>query len=123
MSQPASAAWSAPRVKHAFAIGIVLCSSPLLTIVFTAIPPVLSAIAQHFGGGQSGAFAAQLVMTLPTIGIILGGGPAGWLVERFGPRKVLLGAYAAFALCGTAPLYLDSLRLLLATRLLLGLIA
>lgn len=63
---------------------------------------------------------AQLVMTLPTLGIIFGGAPAGWLVERYGGRRVLLTSFVAYALCGAAPLGIDSIELLLASRLLLG---
>ncbi len=93
----------------------------LIALLFCAVAPVLPALAAHFGGGAGGAFSAQMVMAVSTLGIIAGASPAGWLVERRGGRAVLLGSLALYTLSGTAALYLDGRTLLLASRFVLGL--
>ena len=93
----------------------------LIGLLFCAVAPVLPALAAHFGGGDGGAFSAQMVMAVSTLGIIAGASPAGWLVERHGGRGVLLGSLALYTLSGTAALYLDGRSALLASRFVLGL--
>ena len=93
----------------------------LIGLLFCAVAPVLPALAAHFGGGAGGAFSAQMVMAVSTLGIIAGASPAGWLVERHGGRGVLLGSLALYTLSGTAALYLDGRSALLASRFVLGL--
>ena len=93
----------------------------LIALLFCAVAPVLPALAAHFGGGAGGAFSAQMVMAVSTLGIIAGASPAGWLVERRGGRAVLLGSLALYTLSGTAALYLDGRTVLLASRFVLGL--
>lgn len=106
---------------HRIAILTVLLSGPcLLAMVFTVLPPVLPGIAEHFGGGSTGQLVAQLIMTLPSIGLMVGGPLAGWLIDRLGARQVLLSALAAYAVFGSAGFYIDHQSALLATRLALG---
>jgi len=98
----------------------MLSGSLCLSLIFTAIGPVLSAIAAAFGGGTGAVWIAQLMMTLPDIGMIVGSPIAGMLVERWGSRNLLLVSLALFGLTGTAGLYVNDPQLLLATRFLLG---
>jgi len=98
----------------------MLSDAPIMALVFTVLPPVLPAIAQHFGGGADGRFVAQMIMTMPSIGLMLGGLVSGWLVDRVGARTVLFVSLLAFALFGSAGLYLDDVTLLLITRFLVG---
>ena len=93
----------------------------LIGLLFCAVAPVLPALAAQFGGGAGGAFSAQMVMAVSTLGIIAGASPAGWLVERCGGRGVLLGSLALYTLSGTAALYLDGRSVLLGSRFVLGL--
>ena len=68
----------------AFAVSVTLSRAyPELAtgLLFCAVAPVLPALAAHFGGGDGGAFSAQMVMAVSTLGIIAGASPAGWLVE------------------------------------------
>jgi MFS family permease len=73
-----------------------------------------------FGGQGDGALNAQLIMTIPGVGIILAGAPVGWLTQRFGPERVVRWALLGFALSGAAGALLHSLTAFLATRFLLG---
>lgn len=102
---------------------VLLASSPCAALMYTALTPILPQLATHLGGNVSGAVTAQLVMAMPGIGLMLGGPLTGWGVERIGARPLLLVAFAAYALAGSAGLYLDSAPALLASRVLLGVAA
>ena len=87
-----------------------------MAMMFAALGPILPLLADHFGG----AFGAQMIMTAPAIGVVVGGLLAGFAVDRFGPRPVLLAGLLGYGLAGSAGLYLSSLPVLLATRFVLG---
>src|SRR5579871_4362599 len=76
------------RLRDWTAIFVMLSSAPAMALSFTAIAPVLQLIAAHFGpGGQpaltiplagiaiDGPLFAQLISTLPSVGLFLGGPP------------------------------------------------
>jgi MFS family permease len=102
---------------------VLVSSAPCMALIFTALGPVLSGLAGHFAQGRDGALVAQMVMTVPSIGIILGGPCTGWMVERWSARRVLFGALVCYSVAGCAGLLLDHPYLLLASRLALGLSA
>jgi MFS family permease len=104
----------------AAALAVLLASSPCSALMYTAIAPILPQLAAHLGGGD-GALYAQLIMTMPSIGLMVGGPVIGWGAELIGPRPVLIAALAIYAVAGSAGLYLDGVGALLASRLLLGL--
>lgn len=108
------------RLRGTVAYGVLLGTGLSIALIFTAIGPVLSAISVYFGGGAKGNIIAQSLMTLPSIGVIVGGPFAGVLVERIGARRTLFVALFAYGLTGSAGLYIADAYPLLATRLLLG---
>ncbi len=67
-----------------------------------------------------GPFFGQLIATMPSFGLIVGGAPTGWLIDRLGIRRVLIGALLMFALFGSAGLYIEDPALLLLSRFGLG---
>lgn len=105
-----------------WAVAVMLSGNILTALVFTLLAPVLPDIAAHFGTGN-GAFVAQMVMTMPGAGIIVGGIAGGLLVVRVGIRPALFGGLALFGIAGAAPLYIDAAPGLLASRFVLGLAA
>jgi len=124
---------AAARARDWVAILVMLASAPLMALIFTAMSPVLQLIAAHFGADHKPAIAipalglaidgtlyAQLITTIPSIGLILGGAPAGFAIDRWGARAVLLAALVAYGVVGSAGLYLDEAVPLLASRLALG---
>jgi len=115
------------------AITVMVSSAPSLALIFTATGPVLRVIAQHFapeghpafiipglGVPVDGPLFAQMLGVLPSVGLCIGGAAAGFAIDRFGSRLVLLWAIAAFALFGSAGLYIDDAVGLLASRFALG---
>ena len=108
------------RLQTRLAIAVMLTGTTFMSLVVTVLSPVLHDVAAHFNDGGNGAKIAQLIMTVPSIGIIVGGPISGWFVERMSIRTFLLPVLLIFGLAGSAGLYLDSIGILLATRFILG---
>lgn len=100
-------------------LAVLLASSPCSALMYTAIAPILPQLAAHLGSG--GALYAQLIMSMPSIGLMAGAPLIGWGTERIGARPVLMAGLAMYAVAGSAGLYLDGVADLLVSRLLLGL--
>lgn len=98
---------------------VMLSANILSALVFTALSPVLPEIAAYFGG-DNGTFLAQMVMSAPGAGVIVGGLIGGFIIMKFGLRPTLFVALGCFAIVGSAPLYARSGEMLLASRFLLG---
>ena len=121
------------RWRDWIGIAVMLSSAPSLALIFTATGPVLPLIAKHFAPAGhpaftipglnipvDGPFFAQMLGTIPSVGLCIGGAAAGFAIDRFGVRRVLLWAIVAFALFGSAGLYIDNAVGLLASRFALG---
>ena len=100
---------------------VMLSGPPLISLTFSTIAPVVPAMARYFAGHGGGTFFAQWIMTTPALGLMLGGTLGGYLIDRIGPRSLIITAFAVFALGGSAGLWIDHPIALLASRFLLGL--
>ena len=114
------AALARTRAHDAMVLIVLISGAPLMALMFVAVAPVLSSLAAHFGRGPDGALIAQMIMTLPGIGVILGGPVTGWLVERTGSRRTVLASLLVYSLAGSLGMLIDNLWLMFVTRLLLG---
>src|ERR1700735_3154316 len=110
-------------VKEWLAVFVMASTGTFLAMVFIVVSPMLPRIADHFGGGTDGAFVAQWILTMPSIGVIIGGPTTGWFVERFGARVVLFICLVIFAFSGAAGLIAEGQVALLTSRLIVGLSA
>lgn len=124
MNDPANAAAGdagAARSRPALLTPLLVSGTGMMALVFVAIAPVLAIIAGHFGGGTGGAFAAQMLMSTPAIGIVAGGPLWGWIVRRIGGPRALYAALVLYCLFGTSGFLLEQGNLLIASRFLIGL--
>lgn len=101
----------------------LLFGSPMIALVFTVVAPVLPKIAANFSGGGDAALLAQMIMTAPAIGLMLGGPLCGLLVSRFGARPMYLVFLLAVGLLGGAELLVNNPMVFLLDRALLGFVA
>lgn len=99
---------------------LLVSGTGLLALVFVALAPVLAQVAEHFGGGTSGAFAAQMLMSTPALGIVVGGPLWGFVLRATGPCAALQLALVAYAASGLSGLLIDESSLLIGTRFVLG---
>jgi MFS family permease len=92
-----------------------------LTVVglSTVLPQIEAALAH----GTEDKLFVKLLVPISGFAMVAGAPLAGFLVDRIGLRRFLLGSCIAYMLLGTTGLYLSDLRLLLASRLFLGVFA
>ncbi len=84
------------------------------------IGPVLPLMSDVFADTPDAAFLTRLVLTMPALFIVLFSPVAGYLVDRFGRKKLLLAAVLLYGIAGSAGAWLDSLTAILVSRALLG---
>ena len=100
---------------------IVLLVTASLTVLVTAIlGPSLPAMQAHFKDVPGADYLVPLTMTAPMLMMAGLSVFVGELADRFGRKRLLVGATAFYAVVGTAPMYLDSLTTIIASRFALG---
>jgi MFS family permease len=91
---------------------------PVLGAVLIA--PVLPKMQDHFDSVPGAKTLVPVVLTVPALALALLAPFAGVIVDRLGRRRLLVVATVLYALFGTAPLWLDSLGAIVASRVLVG---
>lgn len=107
------------RVSNAIKASLLLAST--MTIMAGAIvAPSLPRISDAFAHMAHIDLLSRLILTLPALFITLFSSLAGWSVDKFGRRVMLLGSLLLYALAGTTGAYVNNLYLILIGRALLG---
>nr|WP_244305708.1 MFS transporter [Kitasatospora cheerisanensis] len=91
---------------------------PILGAVLIA--PVLPKLQDHFAATPGADVLAPMALTVPALALGVMAPFAGVLVDRLGRHRLLVVATVLYAIVGTAPLYLDSLGAIVASRVLVG---
>jgi MFS family permease len=107
-------------VRSQAGVIFTLLSIAALTIMGAAIAPSLPDIRDHFSETRGAEFLTRLLLTVPALAIALCAPGVGWLLDRYGRRRIVLFCVVLFALSGTAGLYLDSLVAIIVSRAVLG---
>lgn len=108
------------RFRRMLALFVMVSGGCFTGLMTTALSPSMVAIKSHFGQGASAALVAQLLVTTASLGVVVGGPVSGWLIERFGIRRVLLTAMPLYGLFGSSGLVLESAAALFGARFGLG---
>jgi len=110
-----------PHRKAGTLQGIILIfifMMPMMAIV--ALMPVVPAIAEHFNYMPNIMTWAPLVLSAPGLCIALVSPYAGFLVDKFGRKKILIITLFLYGLGGIAPFFINQFPALMAGRLVLG---
>ncbi len=99
---------------------IILFGSTLSVMAGAIITPVLPQMTEHFSNHSNIEFLTKLMISLPPLFIALFSPIAGYLLERFGRKPVLLASALLYGLAGSSGFYLDSIELILIFRALFG---
>nr|WP_234358395.1 MFS transporter [Streptomyces sp. NRRL B-24085] len=91
---------------------------PILGAVLIA--PVLPKMQDHFASVPGAKALVPLALTVPALALALLAPFAGVIVDRLGRKRLLIVATLLYAVFGTAPLWLDSLGAIIASRALVG---
>jgi MFS family permease len=111
-----------PQRRAGTAQGITLVTVAFLPIVaIVSMFPAVPAIIDHFVKQDPAAIAkVPAMVSAPGLTIALLALVAGWLVDRYGRRRLLLVSTSLYGIVGAAPFFLDSIDQIYASRLALG---
>jgi predicted MFS family arabinose efflux permease len=104
-----------PGLKGILVATVIACGPAMAGMMLTILLPILPEIAKEVQGGR------DALVAMPTIGIVVGGVIAGWMIERWTARRSMLAMFVAFGVIGTAGMVLDGVALL-ASRFVMGII-
>jgi MFS family permease len=91
---------------------------PIMAII--ALAPALPTLVEHFKDIPNATAAVPMLLTVPALCIAVFGALAGYLTDRFGRRRLFLGAMFLYLLGGATPFFLGRFFEVLAGRILLG---
>jgi len=97
--------------------GLILSLATFLPIMaMISLAPAIPRLMEHFGEHPNVKVLVPMLLSLPAICIAIASPLSGLLTDRFGRRRVLIAAIVIYAVFGMAPLLLDDLHVILATR-------
>jgi MFS family permease len=104
-----------------FMTGIsLLLPITLTTMAIVLLAPVLPQLLQQFSGVPNHEYLVPMVLTVPALCSAILCPFAGMMGDWFGRRKLLLGAFIAYAALGMAPVVLTDLTHILISRIGVG---
>lgn len=116
---PMNESKSEPRLIQA----IILLVTASLTVLVTAIlGPSLPEMQAHFKDVPGADYLVPLTMTAPMLMMAGLSVFVGELADRFGRKRLLVSATMFYALVGVAPMFLESLTSIIASRFALGIL-
>ena len=99
----------------------VLLLAAMTIMANATIAPSLPGLKAHFADVSGIDTLAGLIVTLPSLAIMLTAGLIGAMADRVDRQKLLLASALAYAVGGTTGLWAGDLSMILAGRVLLGL--
>jgi len=113
---------TAPPRKAGALQGIMLLLPVTLSVMgVIVLAPVLPQLQARFGGQPGGDYLVPMILTLPSLVLVLFSPLAGLLADMFGRRRLLLASMALYAVVGVAPIFLNELVPILISRAGVGL--
>jgi MFS family permease len=117
---PAPSAVAVSGSAHRLRVTLLMAGSCLPILGAVLIAPVLPRMQDHFASVPGAKALVPLALTVPALALALLAPFAGVIVDRVGRKRLLVVATVLYALFGTAPLWLDSLGAIIASRALVG---
>ncbi|GGR96387.1 MFS transporter [Streptomyces humidus] len=125
-SPPSEAVTDAPPEQtvsgpgHRLRLTLLMAGACLPILGAVLIAPVLPQMQDHFADVPGVDALVPMALTIPALSLALLAPFAGVLVDRLGRKRLLVVATTLYAVLGTAPLWLDSLVAVVASRALVG---
>ncbi|MEU5312419.1 MFS transporter [Streptomyces sp. NPDC021562] len=105
---------------HRLRLTLLMAGACLPILGAVLIAPVLPQMHDHFAAVRGVDVLVPMALTIPALSLALLAPFAGVLVDRLGRKGLLVTATVVYAFLGTAPLWLDSLGAIVASRALVG---
>jgi len=93
---------------------------PIMAI--TSLIPILPLLLREFADVPGSSALVPIALTIPALCVALFSPLAGWLCDRLGRKKLLVGALAFYSVFGFLPWFLTDLGAIIASRVLLGVV-
>lgn len=98
----------------------LLVMATLPTLAIAALVPILPTLLQQFRTVPHQQWLVPMILTVPSLCVAIFSSLIGAAADRWGRRRVLLPALAAFSIFGLAPFLVKDLLAILAARLVVG---
>ena len=98
----------------------LLFVTSLTVIAGATVAPALPGIRNYFAATPHVDLLTRLLLTMPALTIAISAPGIGWMLDRFGRRRILVGAIILYVIAGTSGIYLSSLKWILVGRAILG---
>ncbi|MDX2556453.1 MFS transporter [Streptomyces stelliscabiei] len=105
---------------HRLRVSLLMAGSCLPILGAVLIAPVLPKMQDHFATVPGAGALVPMALTVPALALGLLAPFAGVIVDRLGRKRLLIAATVLYAIFGTAPLWLESLGAIVASRALVG---
>jgi MFS family permease len=102
---------------------VILAGGPAISLAISLIQPLLPSIEADLAHSAADSLLVKMLVGVMGVAMVIGASATGFLVDRFGLKRVMAANYALYALAGTAGIYLDHLTLLVCSRFFLGIAA
>lgn len=99
---------------------LLLAGSCMPVLGTVLLSPVLPRVAAHYADIPAAALLVPLVLTAPALAMAILSPFAGILADRLGRKRALIISMVAYALLGTAPLWIQSLLGIVISRIGVG---
>ncbi|MDE2372503.1 MAG: MFS transporter [Burkholderiales bacterium] len=99
---------------------VLLVTAGLSVLVTAVLGPSLPLMQEHFKDVPGADYLVPLTMTAPMLTMACLSIFAGALSDRWGRKRMLIIAACLYAAFGTMPMWVDSLNVIIASRVLLG---
>jgi MFS family permease len=99
-------------------MAVLINQLPMMAIV--ALMPALPTLREHFAGVPNSELLIPMILTAPGLCIALIAPFAGFFIDKYGRRKLLLVFMFIYGLGGILPFFLDGFNTVITGRLLLG---
>lgn len=99
---------------------LLLAGSCMPVLGSVLLAPILPSMSAAFATTPGSEILVPVVLTIPALMIALLAPFAGWVADRVGRKTLLLVSMVVYTIFGTAPLYLESLQAIVASRVGVG---
>lgn len=99
---------------------LLLAGSCLPVLGAVLLAPVLPSMTAAFASTPGAEILVPVVLTVPALMVAIFAPFAGVVADRLGRKNLLLAALVAYSIFGTAPLWLESLTSIVASRIGVG---
>ncbi|WP_421779362.1 MFS transporter [Kiloniella litopenaei] len=98
----------------------LMMAATLMVMANATISPALAGLERAFMGQPNAELLIRLLVPAPSLTVVIFAPLAGYFVDRYGRRVMLLSGVVLFIITGSAGFYLPGLEMIFTSRLALG---